>query len=141
MVLWDRALSKIGTLESGLVISDTFSAFENEQTGSLIEDALNSELGLNAFVALNIAFAENGIFIHIAKNAVIDKPIHILNITTSGNQAFFTNPQTLVIAEANSQVNIIETYHAVNDNTYFTNAVSRFIAKENAHIHHYKLQK
>ncbi len=136
----DKNLSKISNLEKGLNINNTISAFENKRAGSLIEEALSSELGANAFVALNTAFADNGIFIHITKNAVVNKPIHISNITISETEAFFTSPQVLVIAEANSQVNIIETYHSINNGTYFTNAVSRFIAKANAHIHHYKLQ-
>ena len=136
----DANLSNIENPVKGLTISTLKAGLDEETTQELIENSLNSEIGLNAFVALNTALVQNGTFIHVAKGTIVDKPIHIMNITVSGGQAIITNPQVLLVAEANSEVSLIETYSAVNDGTYFTNALARFIVGQNAHVHHYKLQ-
>jgi len=125
---------------TGLTISDLKTAFDNAATQSLVEKALTNELGLNAFVALNTAFSQNGVFIHVAKGTIVDKPIHISNIIVSGGEAIMTHPQIIGIAEQSSEVSVVETYYAVNDGTYFTNALNRFVVGQNAHVHHYKLQ-
>ena len=75
---------------SGLTISDLKTAYDNAATQSLVEKALTNELGLNAFVALNTAFSQNGVFIHVAKGTIVDKPIHISNIVVSGGEAIMT---------------------------------------------------
>jgi Fe-S cluster assembly protein SufD len=135
-----KSLSRIEGLAEGLSIQSLKEAYEEEANQTFIKDTLSSQLGSNAFVLLNTAFAQNGIFIKVAKNTVIEKPIHINNITVSGGPGIFTNPQIIVSAERNSEIQIIETYNAVNDGTYFTNAVSRFALEKNARVHHYKLQ-
>ncbi len=133
-------LSDTKHLMAGLTISDMKTAYENADTQALVEKALTNELGLNAFVALNTAFAHSGVFIHVAKGTIVDKPIHISNITVSGGAAIMTHPQIVGIAEESSEVSVVETYYAVNDGTYFTNSLSRFVVGKNAHVHHYKLQ-
>jgi len=133
-------LSNIDNQIEGLTISDLKTAYDNTDTHAVIENALTSNLGINAFVALNTALSHGGTFIHVSRGTQVDKPIHLTNITVSGGEAIMTNPQVLVIAEESSEVSIIETHSAINDGAYFTNALSRFIVGKNAHVHHYKLQ-
>ena len=136
----NRELSNIENPMEGLTISDLKTAYDNAETQVVIENALTSDLGLNAFVALNTALSHGGTFIHVRRGTQVDKPIHLTNITVSGGAAIMTSPQLLVVAEESSEVSIIETYSAINDGAYFTNALSRFIVGKNAHVHHYKLQ-
>ena len=136
----NEALSSFDQLEKGLTISDLKTAYDNADTQAVVENTLTNELGQNAFVALNTAFAQNGTFIHVAKGTIIQKPIHISNITVSGGAAFITNPQMVIIAEESSEVSVIENYTAVNNGAYFTNALTRVVVGKNAHVHHYKLQ-
>jgi Fe-S cluster assembly protein SufD len=51
------------------------------------------------------------------------------------------HPRTLVVAGANSQAQIVETYIGAAGETYFTNAVSEIFVGENAGIDHYKVQQ
>ena len=136
----NKELSTIDNIIEGLTISNLKKAYDSAEMQTVIENALSSELGLNAFVALNTAFSHGGTFIHVSRGTQVDKPIHLMNITVSGDTAIMTNPQVLVVAETSSEVSIIETYAAVNDGSYFTNALSRFVVRQNAHVHHYKLQ-
>ncbi len=136
----NQELSNFDNQMDGLTISDLKTAYDNADTQALVENALTNELGLNAFVALNTALSHGGTFIHVSKGTAVDKPIHLTNITVSGGSAIMTSPQILVVAEESSEVSVIETYSAINDGTYFTNALSRIMVGKNAHVHHYKLQ-
>ncbi|MFB3828651.1 MAG: Fe-S cluster assembly protein SufD [Bryobacteraceae bacterium] len=90
----------------------------------------------HAFAALNTAFASEGAFVLVGRNRVVQTPIHIVWAAAGPG---ITQPRTLVLAGANSQVTVIETYIGA-DGEYFTNAVTEICAGENALVEHYKLQ-
>jgi Fe-S cluster assembly protein SufD len=93
----------------------------------------------NAFVALNTAKFEDGIFIHIAKGAVIEEPIEIRIQSSATGHPTASHPRILVVAEPNSQATIVETYTG-NGGAYLTNSVTEIVAADHAVIDHYKLQ-
>ena len=93
----------------------------------------------NAFVALNTANFEDGLFIHIAKGAVIDQPIEVVIESSANGHPTVSHPRILVVAEPGSQATIVETYKG-SGGQYFTNPVTEIVAGDNAVIDHYKLQ-
>lgn len=99
----------------------------------------NNDINLNIFNALNSAFAEEGIFIFVKPNQIIEKPIQILFFTSS-NEEIFTTPRNLILLGENSQAKIIESYAGLNNTTYFTSTVSEIILLENAVLEHIKYQ-
>lgn len=90
----------------------------------------------NPFATLNIAFANEGAFIHIPKGKVVEHPIQIISINTGVN---FVQPHHLLLAEENAQVKVIENYFSLTDegidNTFF-----KIIAKPSSIVEHYKMQ-
>ena len=137
---YNHQLSNIGATQKGLVIGDYKSVYEHKEATGLLEQVLKSEVGKNAFVNLNNAFSENGLFIYVSKNTVVEKPIHISHIIVAEGEEFIVHPQLAVLAEQSADVSIIETFHAVKEGAYFNNPVSRFVVKANANVKHYKLQ-
>ena len=137
---YNHQLSNIGTTQKGLVVGDFKSVYQHKEAASFLEQVLKSDLGENAFVNLNNAFSENGLFVYVTKNTIVEKPIHIVHITAAEGAEFIINPQLAVFAEQSAEVSIIETFHAVGEGAYFNNPVSRFIVKANANVKHYKLQ-
>jgi len=93
----------------------------------------------NAFVALNTANFEDGLFIHIAKGAVIEEPIELVIQSSANGHPTASHPRILIVAEPDSHATIIETY-AGNSGTYLTNSVTEIVAADHAVIDHYKLQ-
>jgi Fe-S cluster assembly protein SufD len=93
----------------------------------------------NAFVALNTANFEDGLFIHIPKGAVIEEPIEVVIQSAANGHPTVSHPRILIVAEAGSQATIVETYQG-HGGTYFTNPVTELVAGDNAVIDHYKLQ-
>jgi Fe-S cluster assembly protein SufD len=102
-----------------------------------------------AFVALNTAFMQDGAFIEISKDVVVDRPIHLLYISTADGQPTVTHPRNLILVGRGSQVNIIEAYVGLElpdrgfptDGVYFTNSVTEVVAGEGAVVDYCKVQQ
>lgn len=108
------------------------------------KERLTSELGMHAdyknhaFSALNTSYFKDGAYVSIAQDAVIDKTIVILNITTGQQTA--CNPRTLVRIGKHAQVNLLLQYEGINNSGTFTNAVNEIIVEEGAHGKCYLIQ-
>jgi Fe-S cluster assembly protein SufD len=100
----------------------------------------------NPFVALNTANFEDGLFIHIAKGAVIEEPIELLIHSSANGHPTVSHPRILIVAEPDSHATIIERYEASpapstqHPTPSFTNPVTEIVAGAHSVIDHYKLQ-
>ncbi len=92
-----------------------------------------------SFVALNTAFNNDGLFIYAEQGKVLEKPIHILNIS-SGKESASCFPRTLIIAGKNSHLKITASYHSLNSNNYFVNGVNEIVTEENSQLEFYMVQ-
>lgn len=94
----------------------------------------------NPLVYLNTALYTSGIFIHVQKNAVINKPIHIVHVAT-GEQDFFAQTRNLFVAEANAEVELIESFITLDGAAKnLNNKVTEIVLDENAKVQHYYIQ-
>jgi Fe-S cluster assembly protein SufD len=94
-----------------------------------------------SFAALNTAFVQDGAFIHIPDGVVLDTPIHVVFVSGADGATVMAHPRTLIVAAANSEARIIESYIGTPGETYFNNAVSEVFVGDNAAIDHYKVQE
>ena len=94
-----------------------------------------------AFTALNTALAADGAYVHIPDGVVLEKPLHILFVTTNGGAPVMTSARALIVAGDRTQARIVETFAGPRGAVYFTNAVTELVAGENAVIDHYKVQE
>jgi Fe-S cluster assembly protein SufD len=92
------------------------------------------------FVALNTAFLEDGAFVAIAANAVIEQPVHIL-VINGGAGKTMAHPRILIVAGANSQARIAQTFLGAAGESHFTNSVTEVSAGENAILDVYTDQR
>ncbi len=93
------------------------------------------------FTAMNTAFATDGVVIHVPKGAVIPVPIHIVHLCDTQAAGGAVYPRLLVVAGAQAQMAIIETYVSVGTPQYFTNAVAEIEVGDGARVDHYKVQR
>jgi len=71
---------------------------------------------------------------------VIEKPIHIFYISQNQHDNTFYNTRNLLIAEAGSKVEIIESHHNFDDHFVLTNTVTEIFTYQNAKADWHKLQ-
>lgn len=126
-------LSAIDHLPTGLSVSTLANADDLTELGQ--------QQGMTeVFTALNTASFADVAVLRIAKNQVIEVPIHLLFLTT-GDTPIITSPRGLVVAEANSAATLIEEYAVVKADSYFTNAVTEVCMGQNAQLHHHRIQR
>ena len=126
---------------AGVTVSTLAAAME--ASPKLVEAHLGryAKFTTQAFVALNTAALEDGAFVHLSRNAVIEEPVHLLFVSTPHGGPTVSHPRILIIAEENSQATLVESYSGTPDAVYFTNAVTEVVAAENAVLDHYKVQR
>lgn len=95
----------------------------------------------DAFTALNTAFMADGAVVFVPADTVLEAPIHILYVTDSEAAKGVTNPRTLIVAERHAQATIIESYVAIGDAVYFTNAVTEIQVADGARLDHYRIER
>ncbi len=95
----------------------------------------------DAFTALSTAFILDGAYIYIPENALVEKPIHMLFLSSNHAEPFVSYPRNLIVAGKHSKASIIETYAGIENNRYLTNTVTEAFIDENANIEHYKIQE
>lgn len=118
----------------------TFAAALNKYPDIIADYLGKSAPEGETFVDLNTAFADDGAFIRIKKNMVVDKPIEILYLTTNENGPSFSQVRNLIIAEQNAEVQIVERHQNIGGEASFTNFVSEVFAAQDARVQYYKVQ-
>ncbi|MCS6822058.1 MAG: Fe-S cluster assembly protein SufD [Microscillaceae bacterium] len=93
-----------------------------------------------AFVALNTALAEDGLFIYIADNQVVHKPIIVYFITDAQQQAPQIQIRNLYVFGKNSQATILTKFDTLGNNANFSNLVEEIFLAPNAIVDYYKIQ-
>lgn len=95
----------------------------------------------STFTALNTAFFEDGVFIEIAKGAVLAEPIEIVFDAAGADVPEVSYPRVLVVAGENSQATVVESWTGRGGRPYFTNAVTEIVAGDGAVLQHIKVQR
>jgi Fe-S cluster assembly protein SufD len=101
------------------------------------------------FTALNTAGLVDAAIAWLPKETVVESPIHFLFITVASPTPALLQPRVLVIAEANSQATLVESYGVVTHNCsdvpqkmpYLNNAVTEICLGENAQIFQVRNQR
>ncbi|NNE37576.1 MAG: hypothetical protein HKN08_04660, partial [Gammaproteobacteria bacterium] len=89
----------------------------------------------DGFVALNMSLMEDGAVIQVGKNVELDKPVNLVFISTGKDQPA-QNIRNIIIAGANSRIEVIETYTGPSTSEYFTNTVTEAWLEDGAGLNH-----
>jgi Fe-S cluster assembly protein SufD len=134
-------LSKTAGLEEGVRIrglAETINEDPSQLQPWLGRLAAEPEHG---FRALNSAFLQDGVFIHVPDGCRIEKPVEICCVQVGEAGEIVSQPRHLVVAGEGSGVTLIERYLSTHDNRYLTNAITEVFARRGARVEHYKLQQ
>jgi Fe-S cluster assembly protein SufD len=135
------SLSSLDKLPAGVILAGLRDSLKSHLDKLEPHLARYAEYEDQAFTALNTAFIQDGAFVFVPKNAVVEQPIYCIYVSTAGEEVTVSHPRTLIVAEANSQGKIAEAYIGAGQDTYFCNAVTELVAAEGANIEYVKLQR
>ncbi len=85
----------------------------------------------DGLASLGGMFAQDGIFLYIPKNVVIETPIQIINVGYSFKNLRI-NRRNLIIAEDNSQASVLFCDHTLCTKSFITNSITEVYVGENA---------
>ena len=136
-----ESLSNVGDLPKGV------RAHSLAATIAAKPEVLEAHLGRyldtqrDAFAALNTAFLSDGAFVYVNKGTVVEQPIHLLFVSTAADTPTITHPRTLIVAENESQVAVVEDYVSLGGGVAFSNAATEIVAGESAVVSHYMIER
>jgi Fe-S cluster assembly protein SufD len=148
--VFDAALSDLSALPKGLRIAGLRDGARDGTDGLEAHLARVFALDPHPFAALNTSLLDDGVAIFIAKGAVVDTPIHIVNVSggsssaapaKGGDRPVAAHPRVLVVAGDGSQARIAHTFIGAPGSTYFTNSVAEVVVGEGAALDYYTDQR
>lgn len=131
-------ISKIADTGKLIVKNSKEVAIDNK---ALFEKYFNTvSTDKNLFATLNTAFSQDGTFIFVKSNSIIDTPVEIIHLFSGERAATLSNLRNLVIAEENSQIKIIERNDSLQEGTTLSNISTEVVLKPNARVDYHILQ-
>jgi Fe-S cluster assembly protein SufD len=94
----------------------------------------------NFFTALNTAYFQDGAFVSVPANAVVEQPVQLLYLAASERPGAAVHARNLIIAHTGSSVRVIETYASLTEAPHLTNAVTELALGPQARVEHCRLQ-
>jgi Fe-S cluster assembly protein SufD len=133
-------LSTVPTRDDGVRITNLAAAISSD--AHLVESHLAhyARTDESGFSALNTAFFQDGAFIHVPAGKVVAEPVHLLFITAPG-ETNTAHPRNLIVAGANAQLKVIESYYSANNTPHLTNALTEISVGPGALVEHCKFQE
>lgn len=126
-------------LPSGVVVEGMMEAAQKYP--GLFEQYYGKQAPLtrDAMVAMNTAFALDGIFLHIPRGVVVEKPIQVVHILSGSDDqmVFYRN---LVVADAASQAKVLFCDHTLSAARFAVNGVTEVFAAEAVVFDWYHIQ-
>lgn len=134
------ALSNTSSLPGGITLTNIRQALENgdqrlrQHLGSI------ANAGENLFTALNTALINDGLFLQVAADTHIEKPIEVFYLNTVSDQSLLVQPRNLIVMEGNAQATLVEHFLGGEGKTYFHNNITEVLLQEKAKLSHYRIQ-
>jgi Fe-S cluster assembly protein SufD len=111
-------------------------------SSEILEDHYEKSLSeKDPFSSLNLAFAENGMFVKIPAGKAPLYPIVFYYITDKRNKSIFSQPRLVLWAEENSKAKVVEYHVCLGAKESFANAYTQLILGLEAHVDYYKIQR
>jgi len=131
-------LSELGALPAGVRLGPLAAALDGD-TGALRGVFADSIADADAFTALNTAYMDDGVLLELADNVVLEAPVQLLFVSTSGDD-YVSHPRNVIVAGAHSQATLLEVYAGPAGGGYFTNARTELRLAAGARIEHVRVQ-
>lgn len=132
--------SRLEAQARGLVIDSLARVLERNGETAQAHLAEYADFQNEPFTALNTAFTHDGAFVRVPGGTVLSEPIHILHLAAEGASPWLAHPRNLIVVGAGSQVQIVESYHALSEHVYFNNVVSEIVVEAEARVEHVRIQ-
>jgi Fe-S cluster assembly protein SufD len=126
-------------LDNGIIIGSFAEALKRYP--ELVREHYAKHAGIqkNSLVALNTAFAIDGLFIYVPRGLVLKDPVQVVHLPMTGIDTML-HYRNLFILEENATAEVIVCDHTLSPFRFLTNAVTEIYAGNGAQFHYSRIQ-
>jgi Fe-S cluster assembly protein SufD len=137
---YSTEFSVVKNLPFGVKVKTLHEAFESEKEtiDPYFDKLVHAEV--DSFAALNSAFWQAGIFIHVPESTIVEKPFLILHINDANQTQVIAHTRILAVIGNKSSLNVIEKFDSVGTNPVFNTLTEEIIVGEQASFEYCKIQ-
>ncbi len=139
--VFQPALSHLDKLPKGVTASTLREALTTDNETFRKYFGAQADIEKHHLTALNAALVQDGFFLAVAPNTVVEKPFHLLFLTTSDAEPAIANLHNVIVLGTSAQATILETHGAAQTHRYLKNIVTEIDAAPNAHLDRYVVQR
>ncbi len=134
-------LSSVGDLPAGVTAGSLARALDARS--DTVERHLGklADLEHHPFAALATAFLADGVFIHVPRGVVLERPLHLVFVTTGGAAPRVSFPRNLLVFEPGSQASLVETWIGTGEGEALTVPVTEIVVEDGAVVDHVRRQR
>ena len=88
----------------------------------------------DAFAALNLALATDGVVLHVAEGARIEAPIHVVHVGAATEGDIAWHARNLIELGAGAQLKLVEHHVAAGEHAHFANMANEVVLREGAQL-------
>ena len=136
---YDKALPA-ATLPEGVIVCSLKEAAEKYADKVSAHYGKVADVQGDALTALNTMFVQDGLFVFVPRNVVVERPIQVVNVLRS-DVDLMANRRVLVVMEQGAQARLLFCDHTVDEHKFLTTQVVEVFAEENARLDVYELEE
>jgi len=126
-------LSRLQDLPEGLSLKP-LSRVLAEQPEPLRFALTRREPGRDAFAALNLALASDGVVLRVAENAQIETPVHVVHLGAPADGGIAWHARNIIELAAGAHLKLIEHHAAAGEHAHLANLATEVALRERAHL-------
>ena len=96
---------------------------------------------LHPFAALNSAYLSDGALVRVPRNHRVEQPVHLVFASGLGGAVQASHPRVVVVAEAGSELTLVQDHVSAGDTPGLTNAVTEVHVGAGARVRFVMLQR
>ncbi|MDR1543145.1 MAG: Fe-S cluster assembly protein SufD [Prevotellaceae bacterium] len=93
----------------------------------------------DSFTNFNSAFAQNGYFLYIQQDTILEHPLQLINLLRSQNP-LMTFAHNLIVVESGAEAKMLLCEHAADNVDFFASRITEIFVENNAKFEYYSLE-
>lgn len=126
-------------LDNGIIIGSLSEAMKKHPDLVKQYYARHAGRDTDGLVALNTAFALDGLFLYVPKGQVLEMPLQVVHLPMTGLDTLL-HYRNLIILEDQAEAELIICDHTLSPFRFLTNSVTEIHASEGAQFHYSRIQ-
>src|SRR5574344_1841776 len=129
----------ITVFQDGMIVGSVFAALQQYPNLVLPYLIAHQPNNLSGLKAMNQMFFNDGLFVYIPDNLVVERPIQLISLTDTAQNLLINNKNIIVVGK-NSSLSFVQCDDSIHFQKSFINNSTDIYLAENAELSYYKME-